>query len=27
LVGTKKLPPYNKLIGLDVFQEGGDEDV
>jgi DNA topoisomerase-6 subunit B len=27
LVGTKKLPPYNKLIGLDVFQEDGDEDV
>ncbi|MEM0117351.1 MAG: DNA topoisomerase VI subunit B [Conexivisphaerales archaeon] len=25
LVGTKKLPPYNRLIGLDVFQE--DEGV
>lgn len=27
LTGAKKYPPYNKLIGLDMFQDDGEEDV
>ncbi len=27
LIGAKKYPPYNKLIGLDMFQDDGEEDV